>query len=90
MSVAKRPLRVVLFGEALPRAELKRLHQVIEEGSDLVISIGTTRSCHSAWPPATSEGNQRPVSSRPAKSAIATALICLRKSCAHSWPSAKP
>jgi NAD-dependent deacetylase len=34
--------RVVLFGEALPRAELERLYQVIEEGTDLVISIGTT------------------------------------------------
>lgn len=34
--------RVVLFGEALPRAELERLHEVIERGVDLVISIGTT------------------------------------------------
>jgi NAD-dependent deacetylase len=34
--------RVVLFGEALPRAELERLAELIEEGSDLVISIGTT------------------------------------------------
>lgn len=34
--------RVVLFGEALPGAELERLVQVIEEGTDLVISIGTT------------------------------------------------
>lgn len=34
--------RVVLFGEALPRPELERLYQLIEQGSDLVISIGTT------------------------------------------------
>ena len=34
--------RVVLFGEALPEYELTRLYQVIEQGVDLVISIGTT------------------------------------------------
>jgi len=34
--------RVVLFGEALPLRELERLQQVIEQGVDLVISIGTT------------------------------------------------
>lgn len=34
--------RVVLFGEALPRAEVERLYEVIERGVDLVISIGTT------------------------------------------------
>jgi len=34
--------RVVLFGEALPERELSRLYQVIEQGVDLVISIGTT------------------------------------------------
>ena len=34
--------RVVLFGEALPRAELERLWAVIEDGVDLVLSIGTT------------------------------------------------
>jgi len=34
--------RVVLFGEALPERELSRLYRVIEQGVDLVISIGTT------------------------------------------------
>jgi NAD-dependent deacetylase len=34
--------RVVLFGEALPQRELERLYRVMEEGVDLVISIGTT------------------------------------------------
>ena len=34
--------RVVLFGEALPEAEIGRLYAVIEQGVDLVISIGTT------------------------------------------------
>ena len=34
--------RVVLFGEALPERELSRLYQVIEQGVDLVVSIGTT------------------------------------------------
>jgi NAD-dependent deacetylase len=34
--------RVVLFGEALPDAELQRLYRVIKQGVDLVISIGTT------------------------------------------------
>jgi len=34
--------RVVLFGEALPPAELERLYQVMEDGVDLVLSIGTT------------------------------------------------
>lgn len=33
---------VVLFGEALPERELQRLHRVVEQGVDLVISIGTT------------------------------------------------
>ncbi|MDR2015595.1 MAG: NAD-dependent deacylase [Azoarcus sp.] len=33
---------VVLFGEMLPRLALERLAQVMEEGPDLVISIGTT------------------------------------------------
>ena len=33
---------VVLFGEALPQRELERLQQVMEEGVDLVLSIGTT------------------------------------------------
>jgi NAD-dependent deacetylase len=34
--------RVVLFGEALPQTELERLYEVIENGVDLVLSIGTT------------------------------------------------
>lgn len=33
---------VVLFGEALPEAALSRLEQVLEEGVDAVVSIGTT------------------------------------------------
>lgn len=33
---------VVLFGEALPRAALARLQAVLDEGFDLVFSIGTT------------------------------------------------
>ncbi|GAB2880921.1 NAD-dependent deacylase [Uliginosibacterium flavum] len=33
---------VVLFGEALPRPAVKRLEQVLDEGYDLVFSIGTT------------------------------------------------
>lgn len=38
------PLRpaVVLFGEALPTLALRRLSQVLDEGYDLVFSIGTT------------------------------------------------
>jgi NAD-dependent deacetylase len=34
--------RVVLFGEALPRPEVERLHALMEQGVDLVLSIGTT------------------------------------------------
>lgn len=34
--------RVVLFGEALPRPALARLHAVLNEGFDVVFSIGTT------------------------------------------------
>ncbi|MDR3414717.1 MAG: NAD-dependent deacylase [Nevskia sp.] len=34
--------RVVLFGEALPESEIERLHRLMEEGVDLVISIGTS------------------------------------------------
>lgn len=34
--------RVVLFGEMLPEPALQRLHQVLAEGVDLVLSIGTT------------------------------------------------
>jgi NAD-dependent deacetylase len=39
-----RPLRpdVVLFGEMLPRLALEQLARVMEEGPDLVVSIGTT------------------------------------------------
>ena len=39
-----RPLRpdVVLFGEMLPQAALARLAQVMDDGPDLVFSIGTT------------------------------------------------
>lgn len=33
---------VVLFGEALPRAAIQRLEQVLREGYDLVFSVGTT------------------------------------------------
>lgn len=33
---------VVLFGEALPRAAIERLEEVLSEGYDLVFSIGTT------------------------------------------------
>ncbi len=33
---------VVLFGEALPRPAVRRLEQVLDEGYDLVFSIGTT------------------------------------------------
>jgi NAD-dependent deacetylase len=33
---------VVLFGEALPRPAIERLEQVLDEGYDLVFSIGTT------------------------------------------------
>ena len=34
--------RVVLFGEALPEAECGRLHQVLAQGPDLVLSVGTS------------------------------------------------
>ncbi|MEN3109810.1 NAD-dependent protein deacylase [Uliginosibacterium paludis] len=34
--------RVVLFGEALPRAAIQRLEAVMQEGYDVVFSIGTT------------------------------------------------
>lgn len=34
--------RVVLFGEALPRAAIQRLDAVLREGYELVFSIGTT------------------------------------------------
>ena len=34
--------RVVLFGEALPQRAIERLEQVLEEGVDAVLSIGTT------------------------------------------------
>jgi NAD-dependent deacetylase len=34
--------RVVLFGEALPEPELTRLYELLDEGVDLVLSIGTT------------------------------------------------
>jgi NAD-dependent deacetylase len=36
--------RVVLFGEALPEAALARLEHVLDEGSDLVLSVGTSSS----------------------------------------------
>jgi NAD-dependent deacetylase len=34
--------RVVLFGEMLPEAAIERLYQVLGEGVDLVLTIGTT------------------------------------------------
>jgi len=34
--------RVVLFGELLPQAAIDRLYAVLDEGVDLVLSIGTT------------------------------------------------
>lgn len=34
--------RVVLFGEALPEAAIERLEQVLHEGVDAVLSVGTT------------------------------------------------
>lgn len=34
--------RVVLFGELLPEAAIERLYAVLDEGVDLVLSIGTT------------------------------------------------
>jgi NAD-dependent deacetylase len=34
--------RVVLFGEMLPEEAIERLHQVMGEGVDLVLTIGTT------------------------------------------------
>ncbi len=43
--------RVVLFGEALPSPELQRLETVLREGSDVVLSIGTTSVFpYIAWP----------------------------------------
>jgi NAD-dependent deacetylase len=33
---------VTLFGEALPEPELSRLYELLDEGVDLVLSIGTT------------------------------------------------
>jgi NAD-dependent deacetylase len=34
--------RVVLFGEMLPEPAMDRLHQLLEDGVDLVLTIGTT------------------------------------------------